>query len=87
MWCPTKNVGPIGSAILTFLLDTNKQTDKPNLYIDFHVSRVFHPLKMNCFPNSAKETTKQCCLNSAQAYHTFYGANLFTKRGMAKINA
>ena len=42
--CPTKNLGPIGSAVLTFigLLDTNKQTDKqtnkqtdkPNLYID-----------------------------------------------------
>ena len=35
-WCPTKNLGPIGSAVLTFIeyKQTNKQTDKPNLYID-----------------------------------------------------
>ena len=37
---PQKNVGPIGSAVLTFIgykqtyKQTNKQTDKPNLYID-----------------------------------------------------
>ena len=31
-----KNLGPIGSAVLTFIgyKQTNKQTDKPNLYID-----------------------------------------------------
>ena len=40
MWCPTKNLGPIGSAVLTFIgykrtdKQTDKQTDKPNLYID-----------------------------------------------------
>ena len=30
MWCTTKNLGPIGSAVLTFIgyKDTNKQTDK-----------------------------------------------------------
>ena len=35
-WCPTKNLGPIGSAVLTFIgyKQTDKQTDKPNLYID-----------------------------------------------------
>ena len=41
MWsrgCPTKNLGPIGPAVLTYILDTNKQTDKPNLYIDMCVS-------------------------------------------------
>ena len=32
MWCPTKKLGPIGSAVLTFV--GYKQTDKPNLYID-----------------------------------------------------
>ena len=37
---PTKNVGPIGLAVLTFIgykqtnKQTNKQTDKTNLYID-----------------------------------------------------
>ena len=39
-WGPTKNLGPIGSAVLTFIgykqtdNQTNKQTDKPNLYIE-----------------------------------------------------
>ena len=39
-WCPTKNLGPIGSAVLTFIgykqtdTQTDTQTDKPNLYID-----------------------------------------------------
>ena len=38
--CPTKNLGPIGSAVLTFIAykQTNRQkdtqTDKPNLYIE-----------------------------------------------------
>ena len=33
---PQKNVGRIGLAVLTFIgyKQTNKQTDKPNLYID-----------------------------------------------------
>ena len=33
---PTKNLDPIGSAVLTFIgyKQTDKQTDKPNLYID-----------------------------------------------------
>ena len=41
--CPTKNLGPIGSAVLTFIgykqtdRQTDKQTDKPNLYIDLCV--------------------------------------------------
>ena len=40
---PTKNLGPIGSAVLTFIgykqtdKQTNKQTDKPNLYIESDV--------------------------------------------------
>ena len=36
MWGPTKNLGRIVSAVLTFIgyKQTNKQTDKPNLYID-----------------------------------------------------
>jgi len=40
MWGPTKNLGPIGSADLTFIwykqtnTQTPKQTDKPNLYIE-----------------------------------------------------
>ena len=44
MWGPTKNLGPIGSADLTFIwykqtnkqtnTKTDKQTDKPNLYIE-----------------------------------------------------
>ena len=35
-WCPTKNLGPLGSAVLTFIgyKQTDKQTNKPNLYID-----------------------------------------------------
>jgi len=35
-WGPTKNLDPIGSAVLTFIgyKQTDKQTDKPNLYID-----------------------------------------------------
>ena len=34
-----KNLGPIGSAILTFIgyKQTNRQTDKPNLFIDFFI--------------------------------------------------
>ena len=42
-WCPTKNLGPIGSAVLTFIgykqtdRHPNTQTDKPNLYIDIDV--------------------------------------------------
>ena len=31
----TQTLGPIGSAVLTFL-DTNKQTDNQSLYIDEH---------------------------------------------------
>ena len=36
MWGPTQNLSPIGSAVLTFIgyQQTNKETDKPNLYID-----------------------------------------------------
>ena len=44
MWCPTQNLDPIGSAVLTFIgykqtnkqsnRQTDRQTDKPNLYID-----------------------------------------------------
>ena len=38
--CRTKNLGPIGLAVLTFIgykqtdRQTNRQTDKPNLYIE-----------------------------------------------------
>ena len=38
--CPTKKLGPIGSAVLTFIgykqtdKHHNKHPDKPNLYID-----------------------------------------------------
>ena len=43
--CTTKNLGPIGSAVLTFIgyKQTDRQTDKPNLYIDKaqQVLRVF----------------------------------------------
>jgi len=41
---PQKNLGPIGSAVLTFIgykqtdRQTNKQTDKPNLYIEVAVT-------------------------------------------------
>ena len=33
---PTKNLGPIGSAVFTFIgyKQTNRHPDKPNLYID-----------------------------------------------------
>jgi len=33
-------LGPIGSAVLTFIgyKQTDKQTDKPNLYIDFKLT-------------------------------------------------
>ena len=40
-WGPTKHLGPISSAVLTFIgykqtdKQTNKQTDKPNLYIEY----------------------------------------------------
>ena len=44
MGSPTQNLGPFGSAVLTFIgykqtdkqtdKQTNRQTDKPNLYID-----------------------------------------------------
>ena len=39
-WCPIIYLGPIGSAVLTFIgykqtnRQTDRQTDKPNLYID-----------------------------------------------------
>ena len=35
MWCPTKNLGPIGSAVLTFIgyKQTNKQTDRQAKFI------------------------------------------------------
>ena len=33
MWGPTQNLGRIDLAVLTFI--GYKQTDKPNLYIDF----------------------------------------------------
>ena len=45
-WCPTKNFGPIGSAVLTFIgykhtdKQTKKQTDKPNLYIEDDIEFV-----------------------------------------------
>ena len=50
---PQKNVGPIGSAVLTFIgYKTNKQTDKPNLYIDslwnYSVVSVFNLNLDNC---------------------------------------
>ncbi len=39
MWSPTKKLGPMGSAVLTFIdyKQTNKQTDKLNLYIDIYI--------------------------------------------------
>ena len=41
MWCPTKKLGPIGSAVLTFIENkqTNKHPDKPILYIDIKKER------------------------------------------------
>ena len=59
MWCPTKNLGPIGSAVLTFIgykqtdKQTNKQTDKPNLYIDWWVKN--HILIIDIFSNHFEE--------------------------------
>ena len=49
---PTKNLGPIGSAVLTFIgYKQNRQTDKPNLYIDgiekFHVTVFLAKLKVD----------------------------------------
>jgi len=45
--CPTKNLGLIGSAVLTFIgykkKQTNKQTDKPNLYINIEKSTGVEP--------------------------------------------
>ena len=47
---PTKNLGQIGSAVLTFIgyeqtdRQTNKQIDKPNLYIDkYCIVDITHP--------------------------------------------
>ena len=34
MWGTKENVGPMGSAVLTFI-DTNGQTDKQSIYIDY----------------------------------------------------
>jgi len=36
-WFPTKNLGPIGSAVLAFngYKQTDRHPDKPNSYIDF----------------------------------------------------
>ena len=44
-----KNLGPIGSAVLTFIgyKQTNRQTDKPNLYIDI-ISRTTTLLNDYC---------------------------------------
>jgi len=65
-----------------------KQTDRQAKFIyRFPCFSSISSPKNELFPKFSKENTKQSCLNSAQAYHTFYGANLFTKRGMAKINA
>ena len=49
--CPTKKLGPIGSAVLTFIgyKQTNKQTDKPNLYIDARKNiRKLFVFVLNC---------------------------------------
>ena len=44
-----KNLGPIGSAVLTFKTSrqTPKQTDKPNLYIDVGYSFYYRLLPKN----------------------------------------
>ena len=36
MWGPTQNLGPIGSAVLTFIgkQQTDRQTEKQSIYID-----------------------------------------------------
>ena len=38
-WCPIQNLGPIGLAVLTFI--GYKQTDKPNLYIEFVIQKYY----------------------------------------------
>ena len=48
----TKNLGPIGSAVSTVIgyKQTNKQTDKPNLYIDIN---TFNPYSPNYVTNTS----------------------------------
>ena len=48
----TKNLGPIGSAVLTFI--GYKQTDKPNLYIDIFQTYSRHPGEPGSIPFSLK---------------------------------
>ena len=46
---PAKKLDPIGSAVLTFIghKQTNKQTDKPNLYIDNDIKDIFTRAKVS----------------------------------------
>jgi len=77
-------LGPIGLAVLAFI--GYKQTDRQAKFIyRFPCFSIISFPKNELFPKFSEENTKQSCLNSAQAYHTFDGANLFTKIGMAKL--
>ena len=59
-WCPTKNLGPIGSAVLTFIgyKQTDKQRDKPSLYIE--VRKKYFPLPFPHFFNVFYRLTNIC---------------------------
>ena len=45
MWGPTQNLGPIGSAVLTFIeyKQTDAQTEKQRIYKDVHMGKMFEP--------------------------------------------
>ena len=49
MGCPTKNLGPIGLAVLTFIgyKQTNRHPDKQNLYIDISLLFLYLGVKSN----------------------------------------
>ena len=61
---PQKNLGPIGSAVLTFIgykqtdRQTNKQTDKPNLYIDVEI--LFLDIKLSCWKILEIKNKQRC---------------------------
>ena len=79
--CPTKNLGPIGSAVLTFIgykqtdKQTPTQTDKPNLYIDsgyIYICILFTFLELE----QIEKMKQTLCLTTAVFQSKLYGHNI-----------
>ena len=74
MWCPTKNLGLIGSAVLTFIgyKQTNKQTDKQNLYIDYKDTRIqrYNDIAI-WYKNTKKQGNKDTRIQGYRGYRGY----------------